>query len=166
MASDTPHSVGVTTTRISDFDDIAPHRQQHLARFAELMADAPPDEALFDTCRRVTATMASEYKDKHAQIAARQQLVQASTALIARERQIDRDWEAQLARAVLGRLAPSPDAEHTAALFASAAMGAVRATLRRWFEDPFNHFDDLEQYKAAPPPHPGEVVPADTVELA
>jgi AcrR family transcriptional regulator len=92
------------------------------------------DENPFDTLRDATQTFADEYVDNREHLLAQQQLIWKSPELLAREREIDRDWEFQLARTILAR-APGGDApERRARVLAGAMIGVIRATMQEWFE--------------------------------
>src|SRR6187549_2141461 len=71
-----------------------PHRHDRLARFLELLAGSPADETPFTSLRRIARIFAKEYMQHRDSLVAQQALVQTAPALLAREAEIDRDWEA------------------------------------------------------------------------
>ena len=110
-----------------------PHRHVRRARFLELLASAPPAETPFASLRRIARTFAKEYMQNRDSLVAQQRLVQTAPALLAREAEIDRDWEAGMAQAFRERYGADPDAELRARVLAGAAIGVIRATMRYWF---------------------------------
>jgi len=114
---------------------LVPNREKRLDRFVELLNAAPVSETPFMIFRRVTDVFAAEYMDNRAQLLAQQSLLGSSATLVAREREIDRDWEEVIARAFIRRLPPGPESERKAEVAAGAVIGAVRATMRYWFRN-------------------------------
>jgi AcrR family transcriptional regulator len=112
---------------------LVPNREKRLDRFIELLKVAPVDESPFVILRRVTDLFAAEYTANRDQLLAQQGLLRSSPTLVAREREIDRDWEAVLAKMFVTRL-PEGESERRAEVLAGAVIGAVRATMRYWFE--------------------------------
>lgn len=113
---------------------VTPNREIRLEHFREVLASSPPTESPFDIFRRATRILASEYTENREQLLQRQHLVDSSTALLARQREIDRDWEREIARTFVSRLPPGRESEQRAQVLAGAMIGVVRATLRTWFE--------------------------------
>jgi len=122
---------------------VFPNRDMRLDRFAEVLAQAPAHEQPFDTFRRVTRLFAAEYQQNSEQLLAQQPLVASSPALLAREREIDHDWEQAIADAFMRRLPPGLASQRRAEVLAGAMIGVVRATMRHWFGS--GCVDDLEQ---------------------
>jgi AcrR family transcriptional regulator len=122
---------------------VFPNRDMRLDRFVGLLADAPRTEQPFDTFRRVTRLFAAEYMDNREQLLAQQSLVALSPALLAREREIDHDWEQAIADSFAARFPPGPVSRRRAEVLAGAMIGVVRATMRHWFAS--GCVDDLEQ---------------------
>lgn len=112
---------------------VFPHRHERLDRFVAFLMNAPPDERPLATLRRTSALFAREYMANRVQLVAQQKLIQTSPDLLAREREIDRDWEAAMARAFRERTGPGHASELRARVFAGAAIGVIRATMRHWF---------------------------------
>lgn len=112
---------------------VFPHRIERLDRFVTFLESAPPDERPVGTLRRASAVFAREYMANRGQLVAQQKLIQTSPALLAREREIDRDWEAAMARVFRERTGPGHASELRARVFAGAAIGVIRATMRHWF---------------------------------
>lgn len=110
-----------------------PHRGERLERFQELLECAPDDESPLDSLRRIAQIFAREYAANREQLVAQQHLIERTPSLIAREQEIDRDWEQAMAMAFEQRLAPGDDAELRARLLAGAAIGLIRASMRHWF---------------------------------
>jgi AcrR family transcriptional regulator len=110
-----------------------PHRHERRRRFLELLAGAPADETPFASLRRIARTFAKEYMQNRDSLVLQQRLVQTAPALLAREAEIDRDWESGMAQAFRERYGASADAELRARVLAGAAIGVIRATMRYWF---------------------------------
>ncbi len=120
-----------------------PHRSERLERFLELLEGAPLDECPFVSLRQIAQVFAREYSVNRDQQLAQQQLIDRTPALVARENEIDRDWENAMAEVFIQRYASggynSPLNIHAAQIklharmLAGAAIGVIRATLRYWF---------------------------------
>jgi AcrR family transcriptional regulator len=112
---------------------VFPNRAERLSRFQGFLHQAPRAENPFDTLRRATGVFAVEYMANRAQLVAQQKLIQTSPALLAWEQDIDRDWEEAMAQAFRSRSGPGRASELRARVFAGAAIGVIRATMRHWF---------------------------------
>ena len=120
-----------------------PHRSERLERFLELLEGAPLDECPFISLRQIAQIFAREYSLNREQQLAQQQLINRTPALVARENEIDRDWENAMAEVFIQRYAsgsdrsvlntPSAQINLHARMLAGAAIGVIRATLRYWF---------------------------------
>ena len=111
-----------------------PHRAERLERFLELLEGAPEQESPFVSLRAISQVLAREYAANREQLVAQQRLIQSATALIAREHEIDHDWERAMAEVFARRFAGGPHPELRARMLAGAAIGLIRATMRYWFE--------------------------------
>lgn len=111
-----------------------PHRAERLEAFTALLQSAPAGESPFASLRRIAHVLAREYAANRERMVAQNRLVQSSPALIAREHEIDRDWEIAMAQTFRRRFEGSPEADLQARMLAGAAIGLIRATLRYWFE--------------------------------
>lgn len=111
-----------------------PHRAERLERFLRLLAEARADESPFASLRAIARLFASEYAAHREQLIAQQKLIEGVPALIAREHEIDQDWERAMAQAFQRRFGDIPGAELQARMLAGAAIGVIRATMRHWFE--------------------------------
>ena len=109
-----------------------PQRAERLIRFRELLDDAPEDQGPLDSLRQIAQLFAHEYAAHRQQLLAHQRLIESTPALLAREQEIDRDWEREMAHAFASRLS-GPDAELRARMLAGAAIGLIRATMRHWY---------------------------------
>jgi AcrR family transcriptional regulator len=112
---------------------VFPNREKRRERFVEILSAAPPDESPFDTFRRITRMFSVEYSENSAQLLAAQNLIQSSSALLAREAAIDREWEQDIAAVFVNQLPPGSASERRAEVLAGAMMGTVRATMRHWY---------------------------------
>ena len=114
-------------------DLVFPNREERLERFLRFLAAAPKGDSAIGTLRRATRQFGPEYMANRSQLVAQQALVASSPTLEAREAEIDRDWEAAMARAMIARSGPSPEATVRARVMAGACIGIIRATMRHWF---------------------------------
>jgi len=111
-----------------------PHRAERLETFLRMLELAPPDESPLASLRRIAAAFADDYAANRERLLAQQRLIQSTPSLVAREHEIDQDWESAMAQTFARRFAGSPDADLRARMFAGAAIGLIRATMRYWFE--------------------------------
>lgn len=111
-----------------------PHRAERLERFLDLLEGAPSHESPFDSLRTIAREFAREYAANREQLIAQQKLVLSAPSLIAREHEIDHDWEQAMVQAFAQRFAGTPNADLRARMLAGAAIGLIRATMRYWFE--------------------------------
>ncbi|MCA9715757.1 MAG: TetR family transcriptional regulator [Myxococcales bacterium] len=114
---------------------VFPNRRGRLARFQELLAAVRPDQSPFDVFRTVTSLFAAEYTENREQLLAQQRLIAQSPELLAREREIDSDWEREIAASFVRRMPPGESGPWLADVLAGAVMGTVRATMRHWYAD-------------------------------
>lgn len=112
---------------------VFPQRAERLQRFLDLLLEPESPDPLANL-RRIARLFAQEYSDHRESLVQQQRLIDSSPDLLAREREIDRDWEHAITQAICQRL-KTPDAEMQARLFAGAAIGIIRATMRYWFEN-------------------------------
>jgi len=112
---------------------VFPNRDMRLDRFEALLRAAPKSEQPFDTFRRVTHLFAAEYMDNREQLLAQQALIATAPSLLAREREIDHDWERVIADAFARRFPRGLASRRRAEVLAGAMIGVVRATMRHWF---------------------------------
>lgn len=110
-----------------------PHRSERQQRFLDLLNTAPAEESPFASLRRIAQLFAREHTAHRDRLLARQRLIDTSPELLAREHEIDRDWEAAMAQAFRERAGSAPDAELRARVIAGATIGVIRATLRHWY---------------------------------
>ncbi len=112
-----------------------PHRAERLQVFIDLLQAAPAGESPFASLRRIANALAREYAANRERMVAQHRLMRSAPSLIAREREIDQDWERAMAHTFIRRFEGSTDAELRARMLAGAAIGLIRATLRFWFEN-------------------------------
>ncbi len=110
-----------------------PHREERLARFVDLLGSAPPNESPVGSLRRIAHLFAKEYQQHRESLLAQQRLIQTVPALLARENEIDRDWEQAMAQLFFDRAVGVEDPELHSRVLAGAAIGVIRATMRHWF---------------------------------
>ncbi|HZR83639.1 MAG TPA: TetR family transcriptional regulator [Candidatus Binatia bacterium] len=105
-----------------------------LAHFRDQLRERPHGEAPFETVERAFLAVARLYMRERDEIVAQQRVVDASPSLVAFERLLDRDWERAVATALEPARGGGGSAGRRARVLAGATMGAVRATLREWFD--------------------------------
>ena len=111
---------------------VFPERKKRFDRFQDLLASAEPgEETPFARVRRALLGLAEDYMDDGAWIRTRLLIVEASPTLQAYDRELDREWEAAIAAALLSR-EPAADERRRAAIVAGAVMGVIRACLTEW----------------------------------
>ncbi len=115
-------------------DLVFPNRAERLERFVKVLTDAPDAENPFETLRRATRLFGPEYMVHREQLVAQQALIARTPSLRAREAEIDRDWEAVMARTIMGRTGDDRASAVRARVIAGACIGVIRATMRHWFE--------------------------------
>ena len=112
-----------------------PHHARRLARFRDVLDGAlAAGAAPFAAVRASFLVLAGDYLREREEIVAQQRTVDASPALIAFERTLDREWEDAVALGLAGGPAADRSATPRDRILAGAAMGAIRATLRQWFD--------------------------------
>jgi AcrR family transcriptional regulator len=120
---------------------VFPNRDERLDNFVSFLEAGAAHEDPFATLRRATRLFGIEYGQHRNAILAQQKLVVSSSALLAREREIDRDWETAIAQIFARRLSTVPQNELWSRVLAGAIMGVVRATMSCWFDNDCD--DDL-----------------------
>jgi AcrR family transcriptional regulator len=114
-------------------DLVFPQQKSRLRGFMMLLETHRPEETPFETLRHLTAVFAAEYERHSDKIIEQQELILTSPDLRAREREIDRAWEATMFEYLAKWGGGGREAEHRARVLAGAAIGVIRATLRYWF---------------------------------
>lgn len=112
---------------------VFPNRDTRLEAFRGFLQMYGDADNPFEVLRVATKVFSTEYNQNSDKILAQQVLINSSAALRARESEIDRDWELEIAAAFGRRSAPGRPNELWAAVAAGAVMGVVRATMRQWF---------------------------------
>ena len=112
---------------------VFPRRTERLERLLGMLRAAPHDESPIATLRKTAFVFAAEYGEHRVQLVAQQKVIESSPALLAKEREIDRAWEAAMAQAFRERAGPGHASELRARVLAGAAIGVIRATMRHWF---------------------------------
>jgi AcrR family transcriptional regulator len=113
---------------------VFPHRAERLRRFLDFVGSAPKDVGVFELLRRSAAAFANDYMENRQHAIAQYQLIQTSSALQAKEAEIDHDWEVEMCRLFMERSDGGPEAEVHARVLAGATLGVIRATMRYWYE--------------------------------
>ncbi len=122
---------------------VFPNREERLAVFEAFLLANRDVENPFDSLRLSTRVFGAEYNKNKEHLLAQNSLVHSSPALLAREREIDQDWQTAIANAFSARASNSPESDLWARILSGAIMGVVRSTVAFWFEH--NCDDDLTQ---------------------
>jgi AcrR family transcriptional regulator len=122
---------------------VFPNRDERLEVFVAFLEAHRDAENPFDSLRLATRLFGVEYKKHQRNLRDQQILVHSSQALLAREREIDKDWQVAIANALSARAGNSPESDLWARVLAGAIMGVVRSTMNYWFAHDCE--DDLTQ---------------------
>lgn len=115
-------------------DVVLARRRQQLERFRDaLAAQSSRGAASYEGVRAVVVAMAADYQSQRVRILAERRLVHSSSALVARDLELDRAYEEVVAQALTPRGAGA-SARHQAHLCAAAMMGVVRVCIDAWAE--------------------------------
>jgi AcrR family transcriptional regulator len=122
---------------------VFPNREERLDVFVAFLTQNQNAENPFAILRMAVHMFGSEYNKHRERLLEKQAVIRASPDLLAREREIDLDWQFAIANAFAARSGNSPDGDLWARVLAGAIMGVVRSTMNFWFER--NCEDDLTQ---------------------
>jgi len=122
---------------------IFPHREERLAHFVKFLKEHQKIDNPFDALRAATVLFGARYKKNRQHFLTQQQTILSSQALMAREQEIDKDWEHEIAKAFSARSGTDPTNDLWARVLAGAIMGVIRSTMTYWFERKCK--DDLSQ---------------------
>ena len=122
---------------------VFPNREERLDVFVAFLKQNQNAENPFEILRMATQMFGSEYNKHRERLLEKQSVIRASPDLLAREREIDLDWQFAIANAFSARSGNSPDGDLWARVLAGAIMGVVRSTMNFWFQR--NCEDDLTQ---------------------
>jgi AcrR family transcriptional regulator len=118
---------------------VFPHRDERLAAFVGFLEQHQRVENPFDSLRQATAVFGARYNENREHLMAQQVMILGVPQLLAREREIDRDWERAIARAFSARAGNEPEDDLWARVLAGAIIGVVRSTMNYWFEHDCRH---------------------------
>ena len=122
---------------------VFPHREERLSNFSRFLKEHEQVENPFDTLRLATQVFGARYNENKGHLLTQQAIILSSLALLAREREIDRDWEREIAAAFSARSGNRAEDDLWARTLAGAIMGVVRSTMSYWFHRQCQ--DDLSQ---------------------
>jgi AcrR family transcriptional regulator len=122
---------------------VFPHRDERLTRFVQFLGEHEQVENPFDSLRLATQVFGAQYNENRKHLRAQQAVILSSQALLAREREIDLEWERAIANAFSARSGNAPEDDLWARVLAGAIMGVVRSTMTYWFDREGQ--DDLRQ---------------------
>ena len=112
---------------------IFPHREERLEAFRTFLTVNEQIDKPFDALRMATRAFGVQYGDNSEHLHAQQRIIQASPALLSREREIDADWQGAIANAFSARSGGTLGDDLWAQVLAGAIMGVVRAIMNNWF---------------------------------
>ena len=107
-----------------------PDHHERIARFESLVSMRLPNETPLAAVQRSLVVLGSEMMAASEAVLAQQAIVDASPALLAAERILDREWDARIAQA----LAEGDQPDTRDKIIAGAVLGAIRAAMRAWFD--------------------------------
>jgi AcrR family transcriptional regulator len=122
---------------------IFPHREERLTHFLLFLEHHQQVQNPFDSLRLSTQVFGGKYNQNKKYLRAQQQIIRSSPALVAREREIDKEWERAIAKAFSARANSKAEDDLWARVLAGAIIGVVRSTMTYWFDR--NCEDDLVQ---------------------
>jgi AcrR family transcriptional regulator len=110
---------------------------EHEARLARLRAalSGHGDGHGFATVRAAVLEFAAWYVERRDELLDEYRIVTSSPLLVARDVELDTEYEAVLAEALGDREGASPAARRRARLVAGALFGVVRAVLQEWYAE-------------------------------
>ncbi len=112
---------------------VFPNHTDRLERFRAFLENREDGETVFSTLRRATRIFSVEYTEHRDSFREIQAIIESSQTLLAREREIDREWELVLEDAFTEEAGGSTEARRRALVLAGATIGVIRATMRYWF---------------------------------
>jgi len=105
-----------------------------LAHLRALLAQHRTPAAPFAGVRDALLAFARQFERQREELLAEWRIVMASPLLIARDVELDTEFEDAIAESVVGSGAPgAPVASHQARLFAGALFGVIRAVMQEWY---------------------------------
>lgn len=113
---------------------VFPHREDRLEAFVQFLSANEQIEKPFEALRGATRVFGAQYHQNREHLMTQQAIIRSSQALLAREREIDLDWERAIARAFASRAGNAPEDDLWARVLAGAIIGVVRSTMTYWFE--------------------------------
>jgi AcrR family transcriptional regulator len=111
-----------------------PRREERLAHFVHFLKANEQVDNPFESLRIATQIFGAQYNEHKEHLAAQQAVIRSSPALLAREREIDLDWQREIATAFSSRAGNHPEDDLWAQVLAGAIMGVVRSTMTYWFD--------------------------------
>lgn len=111
---------------------VFPHAEARITAFRDALesAEGPPAARVRAACLQ----MAEVFEQNKAELMRQHALMVETPALVAFDQKQDLEWERAIAEVLQDGLR-SASAARRAQVWAGAIMGAVRATLRAWYED-------------------------------
>lgn len=111
------------------------HHEERLRLLRALLAEHRTPAAPFEGVRRALLAFARAYEEARADLLTEFRIVTASALLIARDVELDFEFEAAIAASVEGAGDPAaPIDAHRARLFAGALFGVIRAVMQAWYD--------------------------------
>ena len=106
--------------------------ERRLAAIRDALAAGPPDEPVTAPVRRALLAMVSEVAADPTAGLARARIVSTEPSVLARSLELQAAYEDAIANAVATRLGADVDLDPRPRVIAGAALGALRAAMRRW----------------------------------
>ncbi|MFP5450304.1 MAG: TetR family transcriptional regulator [Thermoleophilia bacterium] len=103
-----------------------------LTRITDLLGARPPSEPAWSALRAAFLVVSADYETERPGLIRRFRIMAATPSVSARSLQLQADWENRLAEVIARRASARPDGDIDARLLASAALAAMRSSLRHW----------------------------------
>lgn len=103
-----------------------------LNRITGLLAERPTGEPAWSALRAAFVVVASDHERERPQLVRRARIMAATPSVFARSLQLQASWEDHVTDAIARRSGRAPDDDIEPRLLASAALAAMRSSLRHW----------------------------------
>jgi len=108
---------------------------KRIVKFRSLLAKYKSTETPIKAVMKALIDFAGDYEKNKGQLLREWQIVVDSPVLIARDVELDSEYETAIAEALVGENGPNSLENQDARILAGAIFGAVRATMQEWFVD-------------------------------
>jgi AcrR family transcriptional regulator len=110
------------------------HQPARLAMLQEFLAARRRGESPVRATIRACLELSDEFMSQRDDLCRQHGVIQKSPLLIAKEMEVDREWEAAIARSLSKENGSTAKSKRRARVQAGAILGIVRASLREWYK--------------------------------